>query len=344
MPMSLTSFRTQYAERLLDLLWAQWSRLGVFAASGDPGGAEAGATVLDPEALLLASFELGRQDPRLYDEVLSWLAAHGTAVNLQRLANVAARQPGFDRSLLAAPAAWLQANTSDKRWKRLAGEGKAGGPEPFFLDPQGPAAPRWGAADPEFLRAGWQRGAVRLRESGGGSPPRSGPCLWLVLRRFFGLNVRADILVYLLTHDSAHPSELAREVHYSQPSLFQVCRELEESGAVQGFRQGNQHRYRLEADRWRDFLGLEGLRWTPWAAVFHFHQGLWRFFFRREWEGVSAYLQASEFREALRESLRAAGAGSLAADFQKVLAIPGEAFLPAARQQLLDSLARAGSR
>ena len=139
-------------------------------------------------------------------------------------------------------------------------------------------------------------------------------------------------------------SELAREVHCSQPSLFQVCRELEESGAVQGFRQGNQHRYRLQADRWRGFLGLEGLRWTPWAAVFHFHQGLWRFFFRREWEGVSAYLQASEFREALRESLRAAGAGSLAADFQKVLAIPGEAFLPAARQQLLDSLAWAGRR
>lgn len=337
--MSLTNFRKEYAERLLDLLWGQWVRLGVFAGTGPGANHGSDEIVIDPEALLLASLEMGRMDPRLYDEVLSWLTAHGSLINLQRLENVVRRQPGLDRSLLAAPAAWMMGNAADPRWKRLASRDKPGEPERFFLDLDGRPMPEGGETDPVFLRTGWSRGPVRHRDAGSGPRFPSGAVLWLNLRCLFGLNLRADVLVYLLTHASAHPSELAREIHYSQPSLFQVCRELERSGTVQGFRQGNQHRCRLEEDRWRCFLGIPPVRWVGWAAVFHFHQQLWRFFFSREWEGVSAYLQASEFRAALQNAVRNIPSGPLAAEFEPLLSLPFDSFLPAATQKLLNTLA-----
>jgi len=335
--MSLQTFREEYTECFLSRLWRQWAALGVFAAGTAPEvNADQEIAVIDPEALLLASWELGRLDPRLYDEVLSWLVSHGEVINLQRLGNLARRQPELDRSLVAAPAAWLFNTFGDTRWKRLAGISRPERPAAFFLDPHGQPLPGWGEQDPAFQRAGWLRGPVRLRDLSTGVSTKSAATLWLRLRYLFGLNIRADVIVYLLTHDSAHPSELSRGVHFSQPSLFRVCQELESSGLVHSFRQGNQRRYRLMPERWRDFLGTGPVRWVNWAAQLHFHQHMWRFLYGRDWTGVSTYLQASELRAALQEALYIKEIRELPAEFHNVFDLPGEAFLAPATARLRE--------
>jgi hypothetical protein len=333
--MSLRVFREDFTRRLLNLLWKQWAELGVFGA---PTGADVKTgrppAVIDPEALLLASLELGRMEPRLYDEVLSWLATQSEWINMQRLGNLLRRQPDLDRSLLAAPAAWLWKTTQDIRWKRLSGAAPSRKPTALFLDLSGQALPSLGETDPEFRRSGWLRSPVHRRDWSSGSPVVSAGTSWLKLRYLFGLNARADVIVYLLTHDSAHPPELSRAVHYSQPSLFRACQELELSGTVHSFRQVNQRRYRLDPERWRTFLQVKPFRWVSWAEVFPLQQRLWRFLFGQDWRGVSDYLQASELRSALQEASSTVAVDFLPTDFRKLFDIPSEAFVATASELL----------
>ena len=52
----------------MSFLWSQWSTLGLagYANSETP-------CITDPEALLLLSTSIARQDSRLFDEVLDWM-------------------------------------------------------------------------------------------------------------------------------------------------------------------------------------------------------------------------------------------------------------------------------
>ena len=65
MTMSLEEFRTGFRDRAIELLWRQWTSLGV-SGYGVPwrGGA------VDPEALLLLTCRLGRYDARLFDAMI----------------------------------------------------------------------------------------------------------------------------------------------------------------------------------------------------------------------------------------------------------------------------------
>ena len=57
---SLKTFREEFLNLLLNFLWRQWSSLGV---AGQAGGDD--AWTIDPEALLLFTFEVGRSEPRI---------------------------------------------------------------------------------------------------------------------------------------------------------------------------------------------------------------------------------------------------------------------------------------
>jgi len=79
-------------EAMIDLLWDQWSALGVAGrASGN-----AVPFVVDPEALLLATIRFGANDSRLVTEVTEWLSRYGGMISLQRLKNLQKAWRGWD--------------------------------------------------------------------------------------------------------------------------------------------------------------------------------------------------------------------------------------------------------
>ena len=82
--MTAATLRAEVTAALLELAWEQWSQLGLSAAP--PACREERAT--DPEALLLFTLHVGRSDPRLFDEVLDWLALNAPLVSTQRLRNL----------------------------------------------------------------------------------------------------------------------------------------------------------------------------------------------------------------------------------------------------------------
>ncbi len=94
MSISLGEFKSAVLENLLELLWRQWSALGV---SGSSRTQE--KSVVDPEALLLLTLTVARYDVRLFDEVLEWVDVNGVFLNVHRLKNLL-KQYDFYKSYL----------------------------------------------------------------------------------------------------------------------------------------------------------------------------------------------------------------------------------------------------
>jgi hypothetical protein len=150
---------------------------------GAPERREERAT--DPEALLLFTLNVGRSDPRLFDEVLDWLALNATLVSEHRLRNLCASPT--DRALVDAALDWA---AGERRRERPAGASRKRATEPLF--PSLPA-PR-GDLDPAFARHGFAREPVQ--RSGKSQPPRlHDPIAFAFrLRRLLGVGVRAEVM------------------------------------------------------------------------------------------------------------------------------------------------------
>jgi len=72
--MRISDLRERVRIDLLEFAWSQWAQIGL---AGEVTRTDGWA--MDPEALLLFTLEIARRDPRLFDEVLDWLAEKGDA-------------------------------------------------------------------------------------------------------------------------------------------------------------------------------------------------------------------------------------------------------------------------
>jgi hypothetical protein len=84
----LKTFRADLSQVVLDAIWAAWSQVGVMGH-----GKNGAARIVDPEPLLLLTWECARQDSRVFDEVLDWLVRNGRWVNVVRLDHAVKRRP-----------------------------------------------------------------------------------------------------------------------------------------------------------------------------------------------------------------------------------------------------------
>src|ERR1700722_11301008 len=100
--MQISEIRDKVRQGLLDFAWRQWAQIGVSATAQ---GADQWA--VDPEALILFTIGIGRRDPRLFDEMLDWMAFNHELLSMQRLQNLAGRFPVPAR-LVAAVTAWTR--------------------------------------------------------------------------------------------------------------------------------------------------------------------------------------------------------------------------------------------
>src|SRR3984957_10543892 len=98
--MQISEIRDKVSQGLLDFAGGQWAQVGV---SATVQGADRWA--VDPEALILFTIGIGRRDPRLFDEMLDWMAFIHDLLSTQRLPNLARRFP-VPSALVAAVIAW----------------------------------------------------------------------------------------------------------------------------------------------------------------------------------------------------------------------------------------------
>lgn len=213
---------------LLSRAWAQWIALGVDAVG------EADTAVVDPEAIVALTAELGDVDARLRDVSTDWCSTYGRYVNGSRLRQVA-RELGTPPEAIGEYVATVAA---------------AGGPAwPMATRPRADYKPR---------------GKARLESAA------SLPRLRIRLRAAFGVNARADVLAALLAERGTGLSvaDLARRTRFTKPNVAFAVDALVLAGLLETRAVGNERRVVL-AGRGELLPGLRpGVEQPDWVARF----------------------------------------------------------------------------
>lgn len=190
---------------LLNRAWIQWAALGVDAT------VERDDAVVDPEALIVLTAELGDADARLRDLSTDWCVTYGRYVNGSRLKQVA-RELGTADDFIGEYVATVAASG-------------------------GPAWPMGTRPRPDYVR----RDKARLDSA------ESRPRIRIRLRAAFGVNARADILAALLAASPGglNAADLARVTRFTKPSIASALDALLLAGLVTARSVGNERRFTL---------------------------------------------------------------------------------------------------
>ena len=100
------------------------------------------------------------------------------------------------------------------------------------------------------------------------SPGPSGPAVAQVyLRRLFGVNARADVLLYLVSGSSGSSAGIARAVWFDQKAVYRILESWSEAGVCTRPGAHTTDGYTLvRADEWMQLLNLDqSVRWVNWA-------------------------------------------------------------------------------
>jgi hypothetical protein len=261
----------------------------------------------DPEALLLLTMEVGREEPRLLDEVLDWLLVNERLFSFQRLRNLAVDQD--DQALSRAASDWLA------QWRRKSSpqpQVKAGSEAqavPFFLG-QRMSVER---PDPAFLAQGFLKSRIQpVRRSG--HPDLGLPINFAFrMRSLLGVGARAEVLRVLLTVDAPGMSlqAIAAVSGFAKRNVHEAASSLRASGTVNSWSLGNEQRFDLPRERWLHLLDLERApAHRDWPQLFRALRVLLRWLRDPSNERLSEYMLESNARtlvEGVSEDLLFAG-------------------------------------
>jgi hypothetical protein len=303
--MSVASLREEAAQRARDFAWDQWIRLGVSGPRPRDGERRA----IDPEALLLFTFEAARDDPRLFDEVLDWLVLNEQLVSVQRLRNLCLDDE--DRLLVGASLRWV---AQRRPRQRLTGRPPTSDDQPARLLFPGLSRPS-GAVDEAFAAFGFLRS--RVEPSGKSQRPNlHEPIAFaLRLRRLLGVGVRAELVRALLTVDAPRVSAgvLNASAGFTRQNVRESLQQLAAADVLRTTRLGTDQFFALRRDDWAQLLGLSehGLPLhRDWIQTLGPLRLILRWLGRSEVGDLSEYMRASEARQlmaGLEQDIRFAG-------------------------------------
>jgi uncharacterized protein YegP (UPF0339 family) len=290
--MQISALRAQLSSALLEFAWDEWAQMGVLtAARRDRRWAQ------DPEALLLLTIEVARDEPRLFDEILDWLVRNEPLISLRRLRTLC--DGPEDERLSAAVLAWVK---RQRRPRAPSGqlEWKTEEPEALFRGADLPAL----RTDPVFSAFGFKRPPA---EPSGKSrePDLAAPINFAFrLRRLLGVAARAEAVRYLLTTDieSATVADVTKSSGYSKRNVQEALTSLHAAGAARLASNGGEQRFAVDRSRWAHLLDLEPHElpiYRDWPTLLGALRRILRWLRRPELETLSDYLRASQAADLL---------------------------------------------
>lgn len=270
-------------EAAVDACWMQWAALGSGAVPTSPA---ATSSVVDPEALLVASLAFRGTEARLLD-LVGWWAQKGSGLtSLQRMKTACEHFPEGVGSEALSLFARLALEGGDRRWRRHASdeaptqirEGK--GPEKLIL------------SDPATV--------------------------WLRLRAGLGVGAKADVLSFLLGLRGARAtvSEIAEATLYTTLTARNAAQDMVLGRLIRA-QMGRPASFFAPPRPWHELLDLrlgestessiETMpRWRYWLPLLAFLSHVDQWGHRaRERDEQSKRVLASEARDLVEEHARA---------------------------------------
>ena len=261
--MRADALRDELVGELAGFVADQWAQLGVSFARPD----RAEERAADPEALLLFTLHLGRHEPRLFDEVLDWLALNEPLVSVHRLRSLSL--PPTDRSLVDASLDWAAVQRRRARHRPpdvVDGETL----EPLFAWLDTPTR----KPDPHFARHGWERPCLSRSGKSQRVPLYTPIAFAFRLRRLLGIGIRAEIVRVLLTIRAPRVSSkvIADSAGFAQRNVRDGLTQLHDAGVLTVVEVADDRQYGIDPDHWAALLGLDHPRDLPlhydWIRAF----------------------------------------------------------------------------
>lgn len=311
--MPSSALRDRLGQALLDFAWGEWAQMGVLAAAP-----RRSPWAQDPEALLLLTFEVGRDDPRLFDEVLDWLIVNEPVTSVRRLRTMC--EGPDDTRIVGAVLEWV----ARQRRRPVPGAGRRrddyGAPVAVFRGSSGSLP----VADPIFEAWGLLRAPAEA--SGKAMHPKlTEPVNFAFrLRRLLGLSARSEAVRFLLTESVPSGSTVgavAASAAYAKRNVQEALADLHASGTARVVTAGGEHRYSLERGSWAHLLGLvdEGIPFhRDWPQLLSALRRILQWLDDPGLSAHSRYMRASRARDLLEDLRpRLAHAGVAVAGFRR---------------------------
>ena len=274
---------------LLSFVWDEWSQIGILASPQRES-----PWAQDPEALLATTLSVARHDPRLFDEVLDWLATNRRLVSARRLRALSLD----DEDVRLAEAALQWAAPRRGSGPRVTFEE----PEPLFRGLSTAA----GDVDEVFLAYGFLRPRTnRTRKSR--EPDLRAPInLAFRLRELLGVGARAEVVRCLITLPAprATAAVLTRLTATAKPNVYEATSALRNAEVVSVVTVAGEQHFGLERERWAQLFG-ESPDWAPahrdWPQLLGALLKILRWLQGSDVDDASEYLRASLARDLLEE-------------------------------------------
>ena len=335
--MPISEIRDKVSQGLLDFAWRQWSQIG---ASTTVGGADRWA--VDPEALILFTIGIARRDPRLFDEMLDWMAFNHELLSTQRLRNLAGRF-ALPSGLVAAVIAWTRQGTPThldvgEQAAAVRDRVPVFSPDVLAFVPQ---------PDPVFA----QYGFVRPPAARTGKSHQPNPALPINLsfrlRHLFGPGGRSETMRVLLTYPSGplDAARIADEAGFAKRNINDVLTSLTASGVIKAAWAGNERHFTAYRERWARLLGLAGPADMPsfvsWVHLLPAALEIITWLDEKADTNESEYLIASQARSLINRLTRDLEAADI--DIQHRQPADGTAYLSVFAETSNALLARLGA-
>jgi len=288
-----SAFSRRLDEGLLAFAWDEWAQMGVLALPH-----RRSPWAQDPEALVVFTLEVARDDPRLFDELLDWLLVNEGLLSVRRLRAVC--DGPEDERLLAGALGWLARHRPRARLTSRTAPEHVGDPEPLFHD----LTVSVGDTDPAFAAVGLLRPEAKPTGKAVRPDLRAGINLAFRLRELLGVGVRAEVVRFLLTVDAPAVSAqaVARSAGFAKRNVHDALASLHAAGVVSLWTVGNEQRYQIDRAAWAQLLAIdsEGLpRERAWPQLLAGLRKVRRRLHDAGLDELSEYMRASRARDLL---------------------------------------------
>jgi hypothetical protein len=233
---------TRLREAATDAAWRQWCAV---SSLPPPSGSGRASSVIDPEALVLASLALRDRERRLWDVLVWWAGTGARLLSVQRMKRLLREYRSEDERRLrefALQAMWR----GDRRWGSLVGRAVREVREAAPIAREKSFGPRSRLVEPAAL-------LFRLRAA-------------------FGVGARSDLLAFLISmRGTGCPiRRIAEATYYTARTLSAAADEMALARIIHASG-GRPVEYHVRPGAWVDLLELgEPPPWRYWGSLYAF--------------------------------------------------------------------------
>ncbi|HZX11701.1 MAG TPA: hypothetical protein VFG01_12215 [Acidobacteriota bacterium] len=278
MKTSLKEFKKDFNNQLLDIHWKQWGCLGIGSQLE-----EEKKWIIDLEALLGSTIFMGQFDKRLFSSALEWVYEYGEWINVSRLKRIGAYFYQTDDKLNVPLASKNIYNLIEKTIKkrRRVGDSKQ-------IQEQ---------VEHYNLPSEYQQVLKKFQVRRVTTEPevQKPPLLQLLLRGFFGVNARAEVLLYLLYLKEGSSNQIAKKVQFDQKIVYRILEKWTEANFID--KESGRKYILSNSDLFSILLKRkdDSVNYLDWINTFHVLARVLKALHTGPWES-DAYLLSSFFR------------------------------------------------